>query len=359
MSGKVAAGLLTMICDAASRHYGIRPADTLDAGLLDEEDVKDPGARVPIEALADMVRFLLVRTGDPALGLRLSTGFDLRTQGFFGYALLSSLTLRERIELHIRYQPLRSPWAISFWIEDDMAVVELVAHELPPDVRPVVLDMGFAGTLSQFRKHFRGQPPPMQLWMSCPERPHHRELRALMNGPVVFDAPCDRFALPARSLDQRLSGDPYLGELARAQLDSQLDQAAPDASEDVLEQVRDRVTARLERDASLASVARDLRLSARTLQRKLDALGASFQQLVLEARRTQAIHYLLESDDAVEAIAARLGYGDASNFRRAFRRWTGLAPAAFRSERRRAAGRVPPPAVASGDQIPTWKAPTG
>ena len=58
------------------------------------------------------------------------------------------------------------------------------------------------------------------------------------------------------------------------------------------------------------------------------------KQLLEEARRTRAVEYLVSSDEAVERIAVRLGYGDPSNFRRAFRRWMGVAPGAYRAQHR-------------------------
>jgi AraC-like DNA-binding protein len=100
------------------------------------------------------------------------------------------------------------------------------------------------------------------------------------------------------------------------------------------DEVRARLEARLEVDASLPRIACDLRVSVRTLQRQLGALGTSFQELLEDLRRTRAIAYLTETDEAVEIVATRLGYGDPSNFRRAFRRWSGTTPAAFRAQHR-------------------------
>jgi AraC-like DNA-binding protein len=102
----------------------------------------------------------------------------------------------------------------------------------------------------------------------------------------------------------------------------------------LLDLVRERLAVRLEGDASLGRVAEDLGLSSRTLQRHLCARGASFQELLEEVRRARAITLLIQGPDAIDRIAARLGYGDASNFRRAFRRWMGVSPTAFRAAHR-------------------------
>jgi AraC-like DNA-binding protein len=128
-------------------------------------------------------------------------------------------------------------------------------------------------------------------------------------------------------------GEPQQAALAGAELDRQLAQLTAGAAYDMLSDVRERLEARLARDASLEGIARELRISARTLRRRLDERGASFQQLLREVRHARAVAYLADTAQSVERVAAQLGYGDPSNFRRAFRRWTGLAPSDFRARR--------------------------
>jgi AraC-like DNA-binding protein len=81
----------------------------------------------------------------------------------------------------------------------------------------------------------------------------------------------------------------------------------------------------------LEAVAAELHLSANTLRRRLGAEGASYQGLKDALRRDAAIHLLTGSRLSVEAIAARLGYEDASAFHRAFRKWLGMQPGEYRA----------------------------
>ena len=353
VSGKIAAGLVTGLCTAAEQRGGLSMDELLDAALLDREDLADPMSLVPAEALVDLMRFLLKRTGDPGIGLRLAGPVDLRRQGFWGYALLSSLTLRQRFELHVRYQPLRSPWSFSFWEEAGKGIFEFVVHDLPGDVLPALLDFSVAGSLHQLRRHFHPRRPSIELWLAYAEQPHHESLRALADGPIIFRAPCNRLELPAADLDTRLGGDPHLGKLTEAQLDAQLARAeTANTDRGLIEQVRDRVTARLHRDASLSSIADDMRTSARALRRRLESAGASFQDLLDDVRRVRAIDYLVSTDEAIDRIAEMVGYADPSNFRRAFRRWTGMGPSAFRARQRSSLGG----AVAANDRPAVRKA---
>jgi AraC-like DNA-binding protein len=81
----------------------------------------------------------------------------------------------------------------------------------------------------------------------------------------------------------------------------------------------------------IALVARDLRMSTRTLQRRLTEEGVSFQQLLQEARRELAHHYLLHSTLELNETAYLLGYEDANSFFRAFQSWEGTTPGQWRA----------------------------
>jgi AraC-like DNA-binding protein len=73
-----------------------------------------------------------------------------------------------------------------------------------------------------------------------------------------------------------------------------------------------------------------MRLSTRTLQRRLTGKGVTFQQLLAEARRELARHYLLHSSLELNETAYLLGYEDANSFFRAFHAWEGATPNQWR-----------------------------
>ena len=77
-------------------------------------------------------------------------------------------------------------------------------------------------------------------------------------------------------------------------------------------------------------VAHLLGVPVRTLQRRFQKNGISYSELVEETRCELAIRLLAEPGMPVAAVARALGYADPSSFSRAFRRWTGMAPKAYR-----------------------------
>lgn len=82
---------------------------------------------------------------------------------------------------------------------------------------------------------------------------------------------------------------------------------------------------------SLEAVAANFNISPRNLQRKLKEEGVTFLQIVESVRKTLAEHYLRSGNYPVKDVAYMLGYNEPSAFLRAFRRWTGTTPAAYRS----------------------------
>ena len=85
--------------------------------------------------------------------------------------------------------------------------------------------------------------------------------------------------------------------------------------------------------AVLGDIAARLRLSPRTLVRRLQRRNTSYRRLLDGHRRRRAVELLLQPELSVAEIAERLGYGDATNFARACRRWFAMSPRAYRSRR--------------------------
>src|SRR5207247_860879 len=118
-----------------------------------------------------------------------------------------------------------------------------------------------------------------------------------------------------------------------AQLQTEIQ--ARNASADVGEQVKQTLKQSLAgRRPTLQHVAKDLRLSVRTLQRRLTDAGITFQQLVEETRRELAHHHLKQSTVELNEVAYLLGYEDANSFFRAFHLWEGTSPGEWRTQHR-------------------------
>jgi AraC-like DNA-binding protein len=79
-------------------------------------------------------------------------------------------------------------------------------------------------------------------------------------------------------------------------------------------------------------VAQDLSINLRSMQRHLAAWGVTFEEMLDIYRQRRAVQYLNDNTYTITDIAQHLGYSDAAHFSRAFRRWYGMPPAAFRKQ---------------------------
>ena len=86
--------------------------------------------------------------------------------------------------------------------------------------------------------------------------------------------------------------------------------------------------------ASAESVAASIGMSVRTFHRRLAEEGVAFKAMLDETRFPIASEYLQNTQLGIEEIASRCGYGDVSNFRKAFKRWSELSPSEFRASMR-------------------------
>jgi AraC-like DNA-binding protein len=98
--------------------------------------------------------------------------------------------------------------------------------------------------------------------------------------------------------------------------------------------VRGAITAEPSGFPSVIEVARRLHVSSRTLKRKLADQGTTFSAILDDARRQRALLLLENRDLSLADVASRLGYTEVPNFTRAFRKWTGTTPAAYRARGR-------------------------
>jgi AraC-like DNA-binding protein len=153
--------------------------------------------------------------------------------------------------------------------------------------------------------------------------------------PVKFQARRNILVLHTADLDR-----PFLTHNAELleMLDPQLDKALKEqrAQRSISEQVKwilKRLLAGARPDVS--AVARELGLSDRTLQRRIDDDGTTFRKLLLEARQELAREYLNRPDIDVAEVAYLLGYEDSNSFYRAFRTWEGTTPSQLRAELKR------------------------
>ncbi|WP_158597889.1 AraC family transcriptional regulator [Noviherbaspirillum saxi] len=163
----------------------------------------------------------------------------------------------------------------------------------------------------------------------CPPPRHRFELRSLLAGTIRFNQPhaALRFTEQANSLHIVRNAEEIPRFIRRAPasfIDTLL------VRDSLASEVRRVLQQALPSLLSLPQVAERLAVSPRTLHRKLEAGGASFQRIKDDLRRDMALHLLTRGTTPLKQIATHLGFSDPSTFQRAFAQWTGLSPGEYR-----------------------------
>lgn len=146
---------------------------------------------------------------------------------------------------------------------------------------------------------------------------------------IQFDADRTEIFLDPRLVHKPLKkADPQTTRLITEFCEKQLAESKAEIS--VVGAVSALIYEHIAAPPSLDQAAAKLGLSARSLRRHLQSTGTTFQSILNEARQALAIKLLRETEEPVSAIAYEVGFEHPSHFGRAFRKWTGQSPSAFR-----------------------------
>jgi AraC-like DNA-binding protein len=311
--------------------WRVEPSTLLAGSGLDPDMLAEPEARVPIETMNLLVRRARSLTGEPALGIFLGLRRRVSMYGFLGFAMMSASTLGEALELAVRFSSMVSTAIVlRLQVEGGVAALRFEEHCDPGDVRDVAVLALIVG-LDQIGKALTGCDMPGEAHLAIP-RPAYADRFPELLASARFDQPVTQLVFDAKHLEQPLVAPDRAGlRLARRQCERALCDLGLDGA--LLDRVRSLISSP-EGVRSLEVVADSLHVSARTLKRRLAAQGASFSELVEQERLQRAQLLLTSSPLSLAEITERLGYSTVPNFARAFRRWTGQTPAAYRREQR-------------------------
>jgi AraC-like DNA-binding protein len=301
----------------------------LPAGFFQQERIF-----VTTDELFAVWRAIGEASGDPAIGLKL--GMETRIERYdpAAIAALCSQSFGDALQRMARYKQLTCPEEIRITRANGECAIEF-SWLLARDAEPAVLiDLCFSWILSTDRRG--GGAPMSPLRVELTRSATHRALiEAHFGCRARFKAA--RNALIFRESDLERPFVTHNAELLAmlgAQLDAELN--ARRARQTLGDQVKSALKRLLAgQRPTIQAVARQLNLSSRTLQRRLGEGGATFQQLLDEARRELAHHYLGQSSIELNETAYLLGYEDPNSFFRAFHGWEGTSPGQWRSNRRR------------------------
>jgi AraC-like DNA-binding protein len=191
------------------------------------------------------------------------------------------------------------------------------------------IDMYFAWTVTIGRRGIGRSIHPLGVDFRRPEA-NRKLYEDYFECPVKFGARQNRLVFRVENVNQPfVTHNPDLLELLAPQLEAELMQQL--ANKSLKEQAKGILKRLLAgQRPRLEDVAVELRMSARTLQRRLLDEGITFHNLMEEARREMARHYLRQASLELNETAYLLGYEDPNSFIRAFHKWEGTSPGEWR-----------------------------
>jgi AraC-like DNA-binding protein len=269
--------------------------------------------------------------GRGTLGLYIGAAIPKGT--LLDYLAGASPTLRVALGQIARYIGLDSrnvKWALGARQPDGLTTFEEHPSHEPPAVPLQLREFGVAICTSRLYEWFERRPH--EVWFSHAPLGPIDDYQRVLGCPVHFERELVGLRFDDASLEAPAHRhDPQLFRHLESHAERVL--AETPATATFRERVRHAVVQRLrEGEPGISSIAEALATSERSLQRRLQAEGFSFRDVVDEARHKLAVLYLADPALSLTDVAYMLGYSEGAAFTRAFKRWTGRAPSMVRSE---------------------------
>ena len=324
------ARLVLLVCE----RMGVRTQPILANAGIDPEVINDPTGRVSFEQMQAFWHEAVTQSGDPAIGLHAGTSIPRGAYGILDYLVGYSSTIGEGLQRLAEYIPTINTW-LTMSSEVDRHTGRLSLDGV--FARPPRPSAEFVAALVVGLGHRTWQldfaPTLVRFEFDRPELPEPAGEHAVALGcEVQFGAPRTEIVLDRDTWEVPVrASDPGLIALLEKQARDLI--ARLPESNDFVDSVRRAVEGELAGgDVRLESIAGELAMSGRTLQRRLADDDVQFTELVDEVRLEAAKIRIANPRLSLTEVAYLIGFDEHSSFSRAFKRWTGLSPREYRRQ---------------------------
>ncbi|MBO7745597.1 helix-turn-helix domain-containing protein [Paenibacillus sp. MWE-103] len=325
---KIAPGFWTSL-----RSIGVEPVDVaiqarLARSVIDEPFVTAARYYAIWQAYSDLI-------GGAAAGIvKLATAYETAHYPPAALATFHARDYRDALNRMARYKQLCPPENLRMREDGGQCSIELAWRDAGQPGPPVLVGITFAYLLELGRRG-TGRRLTARSVEIIPSMGDVRALEDYFGCRVRTGADRNRLTLNRDDLDRPFaSHNEELLEILTPALDRTLDERRnPPAISALVKQTLSRFLARGPID--IPTVAFELGMSDRTLQRRLTDEGTNFKRLLAQTRHERALAYLADPSLAIKEIAFLVGYEDQNSFYRAFRSWEGETPANWRAAQER------------------------
>lgn len=308
---------------------GIDSSDLFANTSLSRRKLESPHALVETHEYIQVVSNMMRLTQMPDLAFRLGEELRLGDLGILGHAVSAGITVGGAIELWLRHN-----WLFfgSLFFDDISSNKGRISYTFIPRIKlfPHLLQFFIEEKTNvdiALFSRFNGVPlPAKSLHLSYSKPPHSERYEELFGISPIFDSKENKFVIDATQLNPQMPLPGADRETAQI-LTKRLDEMALSITSNttVTAVTRSKIKENLPKVLSVEEFARKMNFSARTLVRRLQAEGSSYQQLLQEVRSEMAKNFLSTTSLKIDELAEILGFHDAASFRRAFKSWTGVS----------------------------------
>lgn len=299
-------------------------------GIAAADLAADPTTRVPHGLAIELLDVFIAAAGEPSAALRAGLLLQRGDYELLEYLCGSCATLRDSIVCLSHYYPLLIGAELTLVASDERAETRFrIADGLAAPT--VINEFALASNCAMAVLHLElaDLVPLIEVMFAHPAPPYAEVFPSVFGAPVRFGCDYNALVFQPLMLTRKLKyADPILHSVLKRLADQEL-AAVADLSA-FPQKVRAAIEAELAAGAALAAVAERLHLSPGGLRSRLRQHGTTYSALLDRVRIAHAKRALRDTQLGIAELAARLGFAHPPAFHRAFRRWFGVTPSAYR-----------------------------
>ena len=327
---------IAVLIAKALQHYNYDYIGLFKEAGLDPAKMRDAHARYSFAKITRLWQLAGEATKDPCFGLVAAGFWHPTTLHALGYSWLASSNLKEAMERLVRYVRIVNTHVVFEFeeLDDSYRLIMGLQNSSSEELKPAkeASDASFALILDMCKTSYGKEFLPLKLEMRRTEPENLNRFKQYFKVPLKFNCENNIIYFQKSTLEKNLTtANP---DLTRVNDKVVTDYLATLDTNNIDMLVKAKMLDSLASGrVSEVFIAQSINMSTRSLQRKLKEHETSFKQLLDETRKELASQYIENQDIAINEITYLLGFSEPSNFSRAFKRWKGLSPSAYRESR--------------------------
>lgn len=309
------------------------------------DEVNNPHALTSIAQYITAYENIVAAGADLNVAFTVGARLHLSAYGMYGYALMCSPTIRDFFDFAVRYHPLATPALQLGWRQEgELAIwefTEVYREMMSADLRNFLMRQQIMQTATHMRDVVATGIRPLRALFNLPDTGTAADDAIALGCPCHFGETTHELHYPASVLEQ---APELANRLTRIMLEETCDrligQTKPASG--IAGEVYRLLMLSPVRYSSMQAVAVQLRMTERTLRRRLDGEDIKYADIVDDVRKRLTLEYLDTTRLSADDIALKVGFSDSSNLRRAVKRWTGRTMGDIRNSRRRTVNGLTP-----------------